>query len=262
MSTDTTFSNLQVETKPGYAIITLDRGRANPINAGMISDLRAVLKGTAEDDSVQGMILAGKENFFSAGLDLIEMYDYDELTLLQFWKNFMAVIHELAAWPKPMIAAVTGHAPAGGCIFAMGADWRVMAEGKYKIGLNEVPVGIIVPPHIQDLYEFWIGQQRAYQFLLEGKMVSPEVAQEIGLVNHVVSPEEVIPTAEKKLKQYLGYHPQVWRLTKANLRRRVLKSMEDFDFDAIFQPALDMWWEPNNRAMMKMMVEGLKSKKG
>src|SRR5690606_32452196 len=107
------------------------------------------------------------------GLDLITLFEYDEAKIHEFWESFIALIYDLAAFPKPSIAAITGHSPAGGCVLALCCDHRVMAEGDYIIGLNEVPVGIIVPQCIFELYSFWLGSARASKFLLEGKLLAP-----------------------------------------------------------------------------------------
>ncbi|MFT7588925.1 MAG: 3,2-trans-enoyl-CoA isomerase, partial [Limisphaerales bacterium] len=150
--------------------------------------------------------------------------------------------------------------PAGGCLMAIAADYRVMAEGKYTIGLNEVAVGIIVPEMVHKLYSFWIGNGKSYSMLLEGALVGPTEAKAIGLINEVAAEDEVIIRAEKQLKKYMGFHPVTWKKSKANLRTNLLKSME-YDFDSIFAPALKLWWEPTSRAMMKMIVDGMKAKK-
>src|SRR5580692_11455867 len=136
---------LRLTKKDGVAIIALDRGRSNPVNHQLIKELTACIKDLEGDDTIGGVILTGKEGFFSSGIDLIEAYDYNEEQIRAFWVDFLAMQNTLAAFEKPMVAAISGHSPAGGCIMAICCDYRVMAEGKFIIGLNEVPVGIIVP---------------------------------------------------------------------------------------------------------------------
>src|SRR6476661_6002589 len=167
-------NTLEITIRDKVAIIALNRGRSNAINAEMVSDLKKIINSIEDDVAIGGVILTGKEGFFTAGLDLIELYDYDQEQIKNFWINFLDLVAVLTKFKKPMIAAISGHSPAGGCVMSLCCDYRIMAEGKYIIGLNEVPVGIIVPDSIFELYAFWIGKARAYQNLMEGKLMNVE----------------------------------------------------------------------------------------
>src|SRR5207237_3035279 len=126
-------STFQLIVNDGLAIIALDRGRSNPINHQMVKELTACIKNLDGDDSVGGLIITGKDGFFSSGVDLIEAYDYNEVQISEFWFDFLAMQNTLAAFKKPMVAAVSGHSPAGGCVLAICCDYRIMAEGKFII---------------------------------------------------------------------------------------------------------------------------------
>ncbi|HQV77265.1 MAG TPA: enoyl-CoA hydratase/isomerase family protein [Chitinophagales bacterium] len=252
-------SHIHLIKKENYGIIQMDREKANPMNYEFVAGMRIALKNLLEDDSIHGAIINGKENFFSAGLDLPELYTYDQLQFEKFWKNFMELVCDIVAFDKPLIASINGHSPAGGCILAIGCDYRVMAEGNYKIGLNEIPIGIVVPRGIFDIYSFWIGRKRAYQYLMEGKLYSPEHAKEIGLVDEVVSADKVLETAEIKLKQYLKFEQHGWRITKRQLKFEQLKTMSsisDFEMNAMLQ----QWWSEPVRTIVGQFVENLKKK--
>ncbi len=252
-------SHIHLIKKENYGIIQMDREKANPMNYEFVAGLRIALKNLLEDDSIQGVIINGKENFFSAGLDLPELYEYDEKQFEKFWRNFMDLICDLVAFDKPLIASINGHAPAGGCIIAIGCDYRVMAEGNYKIGLNEIPIGIVVPRGIFDIYSFWIGRKTAYQYLMEGKLFSPEHAKEIGLVDEIVPADKVLEAAETKLKQYLKYEQNGWRITKRQLRQDQLKSISSIsDFE--MKTFLQQWWSQPVRTLLGQFVENLKKK--
>ena len=144
-------NTIKVSIKDRLAIITLNRGKSNALNREMIKELNDILTHIDEDDAIGGVLITGRENFFSAGLDLIELYDYNEEEVLSFWKLFLTFTANLTAFKKPLVSAINGHSPAGGCVIALACDARVMAVGKFIIGLNEVPVGIIVPKSIFDL---------------------------------------------------------------------------------------------------------------
>lgn len=248
---------LKQTVKDGYAIVTLDRGKANPINNQMVTELRQLMKENLENEAIGGVILTGKENFFSAGLDVIELFGYDEAQMRSFWQNFFDMIYELASFRKPLIASITGHSPAGGCVLAVCCDYRVMAEGKYTIGLNEIPVGILVHESISALYALWLGNRRAYQFLMEGKLMNVQEAHEYGLLDEVAAPDQVLAQAEAKMKHYLQFGRDVWQNSKLMLRKAVLEQVAR-DPEAKLEASLKQWKNPVTRKTLETMIARLK----
>ena len=250
---------IQIAVKERLAIIALDRGRSNPLNHQMVKELTACIKDLGADDAIGGVILTGKEGFFSSGIDLIEAYDYNEEHIRAFWVDFLAMQITLASFKKPLVAAITGHSPAGGCIMAIACDYRVMAEGKFIIGLNEVPVGIIVPGSVFDLYSFWLGQHKAYQYLIEGKLLTVNEALEVGLIDEICPPESVISRAEKKIRAYMQMDPVTWGESKLNLRKGLLDKLNN-DQTSTLNKMLAQWWAPATRKGLQMMIQNLKAK--
>lgn len=241
------------------AVIQLDRGRSNPINHQMVKELVACVQELDGNKEVSGLVITGKENFFSSGIDLIEAYDYNEEQIKDFWTDFMQLPAALAAFRKPLVAAISGHSPAGGCVIAICADYRIMADGPYIIGLNEIPVGIIVPDSIFNLYAFWLGKRTAYQYLMEGKLVKAPEALEIGLVDEVTTALTVMEKAEAKAREYMKFNPPTWMRTKQNLRRELIGQLQA-DQSQTLDAMLKQWWAPATRKGLEMMIQQLKSK--
>lgn len=252
-------AHVEIINKENYAILQLSRGKSNPINHDFVKDLRSSLQSLLEDNTVKGVVMNGNPGFFSVGLDLPELYAYDAAGFDAFWRDFMGLIRDMLLFDKPLVASITGHAPAGGCILAIGCDYRVMAEGNYKIGLNEIPVGLVVPSPIYDIYASWIGPRLAYQYLMEGKLYLPEHARDIGLVDEVVSGDAVLQTAEQKLQQYLRYNEQSWRLTKRQLKRALVHAMDSIS-ESDMQVFQGQWWSPEIRQLLEQFAENLKKK--
>jgi 3,2-trans-enoyl-CoA isomerase len=252
-------STFQIIVRDRLAVVSLDRGRSNPINHQMVKDLRDCIKTLENDDSVGGLILTGKEGFFSSGVDLIEAFEYNEEQVREFWSDFLALQTTLTAFKKPLVAAISGHSPAGGCILAICCDYRVMAEGKFVIGLNEIPVGIIVPENVFDLYAFWIGRRKAYQYLLEGKLLNVYEALESRLIDEICAPENVVEIAEKKIRGYMQLNPVTWSQSKLNLRRELISKLGGDQTDTL-NKMLEQWWAPATRKGLEMMVQNLKAK--
>lgn len=250
---------LQLTQKENYSILTFDRGRSNPMNMLMFEEMIEVLKSLKNDDNSKGLIIAGKENFFSSGLDLPEIMTYDRAKTKLFWKVFMELVIELVSYPKPLVAAITGHSPAGGCVVAIACDYRIMGGGNFKIGLNEIPVGLIVPRHIFDLYSFWLGKHRAYQFLMEGRLMNPQQASDAGLVDVVVPVEQVLETAERKMAHYLKFDHKTWSITKLNLRTELINKVTHYDED-LLENVVEHWFQPQTQTMLNGFVAMLQKK--
>ncbi len=240
--------------------IILHRGKSNAMHLEMLQEIAQTFSGAANDPAIEGVVLTGHEGFFTSGLDLITLYSYDEEQMKTFWHAFIDLLHGLVSFPKPFAAAISGHSPAGGCVMALAADARIMAEGEYIIGLNEVPVGIIVPQGIFDLYSFWIGQANAARFLLEGKLLSPREALQVGLVDEVVALDKIQRTAVRHLKKYAQFEKNAWQRTKVNTRKDVLKSLLANKEETIGQ-MLEQWWRPSTRAILKTIIDNLTAKK-
>jgi Delta3-Delta2-enoyl-CoA isomerase len=252
-------NTIKVNIKDKIAVLSLNRGKSNAINAEMVAELHQMVKNIENDDSIAGLILTGKDGFFSAGLDLIELYNYDEETIKKFWIDFLDLITTLVSFKKPMIAAISGHSPAGGCVLALCCDYRIMAEGKFIIGLNEVPIGIIIPESIFHLYSFWLGQANAYRFLLEGKLMHTQQALSTGLIDEVVNPESILHAAERKMLTYIKLERNAWQQSKKNMRAELLKKVSA-DPTEMISSMLAQWWSASTRSILKTIIQNLQQK--
>ena len=250
---------IEVTIKDRLAIISLNRPKSNSLNREMVVELTDMLNNIETDQNIGGAIITGKEHFFSAGLDLMELYNYNEEEAKSFWHLFLNFVAKITSFKKPLIAAINGHSPAGGCVIALACDARVMAEGKYIIGLNEVPVGIIVPNSIFSLYSFWLGKADATRSLLEGKLFHPEEALAIGLVDELVKPESILTAAERRARKYMAYERNTWSQSKLNIRKELIESTS-VDQSADLEVMLKQWWSPSTRAILKTIIDSLQKK--
>lgn len=237
--------------------VLLARGKSNAIDQQMLEELRQSISDAQENPVVEGLILQGNEGFFSAGLDLVALYDYNEDEVRRFWHTFMDVTRTLVAFDKPAVAAISGHSPAGGYVLALCCDYRVMADGDFIIGLNEVPVGIVVPEAIFQLYSFWLGSAKAYHFLLEGLLLKPREAFDAGLVDEVVDMRSIRTAAERQLRKYTQYERNAWRQSKHNIRRPLLAAF-DANQEETIEAVLKQWWQPATRSILKTIIDNLK----
>lgn len=252
---------LEITKKEGYTIIQMNRGKVNAINHDMVTELKEVFLNLENDDLVKGVILTGTPHYFSAGLDLIELIQYDKDQIKAFFSDFGALYVQLAKFKKPFISAITGHSPAGGCVLAVASDNRYMAEGDtYVIGLNEVGVNIQISQNLTEAYAFWMGTGRASRYILEGKLLSGHEALAAGLVDELVPLENVLERAEKQMQKYLRADQEILINTKKKLRKHLLEKLDEEGGSGLSE-ASELWWKPEIQAKMKAYVASFSSKK-
>jgi 3,2-trans-enoyl-CoA isomerase len=162
---------------------------------------------------------------------------------------------------KPVISAITGHAPAGGCVLAVASDNRIMADGgQYIIGLNEVAVNIQISQNLIETYAFWIGEGLASRYIMEGKLLNAEEALSAGLVDELVPLEQVLPMAEARMQHYLKADQEILVNTKRKLRKNLLARL-DMDAENSLKEAATLWWKPEIRTKMEAYVKSFTNKK-
>lgn len=251
---------IQLINKGEYTIVRLNQGKVNAINHQLLKEFRSIMRSLAEDDNVGGVILTGQPNFFSAGLDVIEIYDFDNDQITAFFRDFAMLYIELAKFKKPLIAAITGHAPAGGAVIAMTCDYKVMAEGeKYKIGLNEILVNVPLSEDLIRGYVFWLGTGLANRYIMEGKLMSPTEALKVNFIDEIAPLSDVLSKAEQKMKALLQADPDIFQSIKYKLRKDWLAQIGQ-SADEAMEENLKIWWKPEIRSRMGAFVKQLTGK--
>lgn len=251
--------HIRITIEDHYMHIMLDRGKTNALDLALINELIEALDQALQNPAIEGIIISGKQDFFSSGQDFITLYQYDELEMEQYWSRYIYLIQKLTAFPKPSVAAITGYSPSAGCLLTICCDYRIMTEGNYVIGLNDVAIGMIVPESIFRLYAFWLGEAKAYQSIMKGILYNPSEALNIGLVDEVVPFSRIQSAAVKKLKSLTQFDQMVWRKSKINLRKSLLLALDKSSEDDIAE-ALIQWWRPSTRSNLKTIIDSVVSK--
>lgn len=236
--------------------LKLARAPVNALNPELCGALSAALAEAARD-GVQGLVLSGGPKVFSAGLDvpyLLSLGD-DRAALMAAWESFFAAARALAAFPAPVVAAIAGHAPAGGCVLALCCDYRVMASGPFRIGLNETQVGLVAPEGIQHLLRRVVGLHRAERLLVAGELVEAERAHAIGLVDELTDIDEVAIRARVWLEGLLALPRQPVLQTRAIARADVIAALapERIQLDHF----IDAWSAPDTQAGLRALIAKL-----
>jgi len=246
-----------IETHPhdDIAEIRLARPPVNALDPAMIEALRESLSGQLADGH-RAVVLSGASGLFSAGLDIPALIRLDRDQLRQFWVSLFGLLEDLAQYPIPVAAAITGHSPAGGTVLALFCDYRVMARGEFQVGLNEVQVGLVVPGVIHKALARLIGRYPAERHLVAGQLIHPEAAHHIGLVDELAEPDGTVERAV----DWCRYHLQLPTLAMNETRRLVRADLaglfadpENLDVDAF----CDHWFRDETQQALQQLVARL-----
>jgi enoyl-CoA hydratase/carnithine racemase len=207
------YETLIVETEDGVTLVRLNRPEAlNALNSRLLEELVAVLDAAEADAAVRCVVLTGSERAFAAGADIKEMSDKSYAQM--FAQNFFGgAADKIAAFRKPVIAAVAGYALGGGCELAMLCDFIIAAENA-RFGQPEINLG--VAPGIggtQRLTRF-VGKSKAMDMILTARMMDAAEAERAGLVSRVVPLAELLPTAMEAAKKIASLSPLAVMMNK------------------------------------------------
>lgn len=243
--------------------IRLARPPANALSPELVRALLAAVTG-AEGSGARALVLSGAPGMFSAGLDVPHLLSLDHGAIHAMWSDFYALMRALASSPIPVAAALTGHSPAGGAVLAMWCDRRIMAESAgerpFRIGLNEVRVGLGLPPVIFRGLAWIVGQRQASRMVTEGLMLSSAEAHRVGLVDELAPVEEVIERSIAWCQGILELPPKAMNFTR-NLSRQGLFDQFNADEQEI-EASTQMWFSSETQAAMKALVASLAARKG
>ena len=236
--------------------IRMSRPPVNALNPELLGALVAAIE-AAPLQGARGLILSGGEKVFSGGLDVPYLMSQDRAGLAACWSLFFEAARALARSPVPVAAAIAGHNPAGGCVLALCCDFRVMARGPFRIGLNETQVGLIVPDAIQYLMRRVAGTHRAEQLIVAGAMVESEQALAYGIVDDLADAGEVVAFAANKLGALLSLPSGPMLASRRIARTDIIAVLESFD-ESDLDGFLDGWYSADSQEALRSLMLRLK----
>ncbi|MDV3253919.1 MAG: enoyl-CoA hydratase/isomerase family protein [Lysobacter sp.] len=249
-------SRVEVVTHGAIVELRLARAPVNALDPALCRDLRAAIDAAVIGEA-RGIVLSGGPKVFSAGLDVPYLVGLgeDRAALTAAWQAFFAAARAIATCPVPVAAAITGHSPAGGCVLALCCDYRVMAAGDFRIGLNETQVGLVAPEGIQRLMRRAVGTARAERLLVAGELVEAERALRIGLVDELAPPEEVAARAIAWLQHLLALPREAMSHTRRIARADMIEALEPEHIE--LDRFVEAWYAEGTQAALKALVAKL-----
>jgi enoyl-CoA hydratase/carnithine racemase len=242
-----------VNSQHGVATLTLTRGKVNAMNEEMVDHLLGTFHRLSADTDTRALILTGQGSFFSFGLDVPELYDYSPADFTRFLTKFTDLYLRLFEFPKPLIAAINGHAVAGGLMLAIACDYRVMTTGKAKISLNEITFGAAVFAGSLEILKSVTGHRNAEIIALGGKMYSAEEGKALGLTDEVCAPDAVLPRAQTVATELAARDVVAYAAVKKLLRGSVVEQIRRTEADSI-RRFVEIWYSPSTREKTKGIV--------
>lgn len=211
---------IEVKTDSGIAVVTITHGKANTLDTEFCEALSARLSELARSDA-RAVVLTGQGAIFSAGVDL-KRYDAEGAGYI---RTFLSALHRLyeAAFflPKPLVAAVNGHAVAGGAVLACCADRRIMAQGNGRIGITELLVGVPFPTLAFEIIRFAVPHRYLAEFALGAATYPTAEALQRGWIDEVVAPDALMTRAIALAQQYAALSVPAFAQTKKQIRQAV-----------------------------------------
>jgi 3,2-trans-enoyl-CoA isomerase len=247
----------RIEHANGILELRLNRPPVNAIDPALTNLLRTSIA-QAPRDGARALILSGREGMYSGGLDVPALLALDPAGLQLFFRDFFTMLRTVAASEIPIAAAITGHSPAGGAVLSCFCDWRVMAEGNYRFGFNEVAVGIIVPVAVRRSITRMAGAEVSERMSVEARLISPDEALRLNLVHELAPLAEVVPRAVVWCERFLTQPARATATMRRRTREDLLAGFEGQMEEA--EVFTDLWFSDEGQRTLRAMLEKLKSR--
>jgi enoyl-CoA hydratase len=199
----------------GVVTLTMDDGKVNAFDQDFFAALDGALDECADAAAV---VLAGRPGMFSAGLNIKVLASLDTDGLVDLLVGFGRTMLRVWTEPRPMVAAATGHAIAGGTILAMACDHAVAADGDFRWGLTETTIGFPLPEWIIAIARGNVRADRLDDLLLPGELVLPPEAVDVGFADVLAAEDQVLRVAQDRARHLAGLPRPAYAETKRRLR--------------------------------------------
>ena len=214
-----------LKKEENISVITLDDGKANVFSTKMSTDINECLDEVSKEDGC--IVLTGREGMFSAGFDLKTLQGGDMDQIQEMTTTGFKLLSRIFSFPRPVIAACSGHGIALGTFLLCCCDYRIGIKGDFMLGANEMRTNMVIPPPILELIKFRVAQSHKYRAVLGAEMYTLENAKEAGLIDEVVDSNILMETAFNKAKDLATMGHPSYSMTKELYIAEPLKKIND-----------------------------------
>ncbi len=214
---------VECKLQSNYTLISMDDGKANALGFDMLAQLGAALD--RAEQAAKVVVIAGRPGKFSAGFDLSVMSQGGD-GMVQLLRAGAQLSRRLLNFPAPVVLAVSGHALAMGALLLLSADYRVGVHGTYKIGLNEVAIGMTLPYFAVELAHARLAKTHLGPAVELARIYDAAGAVEAGYLDEAVSEEDLLARATDLAAQFATLNMEAHRQTKARTREQLNAALE------------------------------------
>ena len=220
-----------IEVADGCAVVRMNTNKVNVQNDAFFADLHQAFDRLEREFNDLPVVLTGQGDTFSAGIDFqysFEIFGSGSHDKIRAWyRQYRETNLRIFRYPRPTVAAVNGHAIAGGLITALDCDFRVAARKNTKFGLNEVPIGIPMPAAYVEIIKYALGEQVGALATLSGELYGLEQADKLGFFHDVVEPDQLLPTAIRYARCITPDCNAAYAMSKQALQDSVMRQIEE-----------------------------------
>jgi enoyl-CoA hydratase len=217
---------IEFEEHGVVSVLRMVRGKGNALNLDLTAALLDALD-KLERSPARAGILTGQKSSFCAGVDLMALVEGGPDYVRRFLPLFASLLEKLVSFPKPLIAAVNGHAIAGGAMLVLTTDQRVLARGTARMGLTEVKVGVVFSARAMEIARFSTPPQHLSTLILTGRTWQPDDALARGLVDELVEPERLLDRSREIAEELAAIPPATFATTKLAVRRPIIEAARE-----------------------------------
>jgi len=240
----------------GILELKLHRPPVNALNLALLGEIAESLE-RAPGEGADAVVLSGSPGLFTGGLDLVELAGLDDEGMVRFVRTFFRVLEAAARIPVPLVAAITGHGPAGGTVISLYCDRRIAAQGPFSLGFSEAQIGIVMPRSILSAMELRLGWRVAADLAVSGRLFDPEEALRLGVVDELVEPDGVVPAALSWLEGLLALPREPMLETRRRARQPLVEALSSH-LGGAPEAFLHWWRHPQARAALEAALARIK----
>ncbi len=249
-------STVQVEIREDVAVLKMVRGKGNALNPQLVEDLLEALQRPDVAEEARALVMTGDSGFFCAGLDVVELAEFDEDRMLAFVDRLQGLLATVYVWTRPVVAAINGHAIGGGCLLALAADWRTLGEGSFKVGLNEINLGLPLPQAGLEIARAQLTPHAWAEVVYGGELHDNSATLRLGLADEVQPAAKLLDLAIHRAQTW-AERPQVaFHRVKAGLRDRVLLQIRQ-DHERRQEEWVNLWFHPRAQERIQEIKQRL-----
>lgn len=244
---------IERDSRGSVAVLRFAHGKANALDLEFLVALEQAFAAEASS-SARAIVITGTGSIFSAGVDLVRMLEEGRPYVERFLPALDVAFRRLFALEKPVVAAVNGHAIAGGAILAAASDRRLLARGKATFGVPELKVGVPFPPLPLEIFRRICPAARVDEAVLGARVYRAEEAASIGLVDELVEPEALLERAFAVASEMASVPARSFALVKRLLRGPSLERVARQDAET-GRETLEAWCSTDVREALRSYVE-------